>query len=149
MVSCVSPEDPLAVRAATLQATVTTLAESVGTLTKSLDGLESRTSRGERGLRLTIVGLCVDVLLSVVVLGLGGFLYASNSDVKNTQAQLEAQHQQDTVLRHDALCPLYSLLIGFYNPASRDKFPQGPAAYDRGFTVLRNGAAALNCPQSP
>jgi hypothetical protein len=145
----VSPEDPLAIRAATLQATVSALTESVDTLIKSTDKLETRTSRGERGLRLTIIGLCVDVLLSVIVLGLGGFLYASNSDVKDTQAQLEAQHQQDTVLRHDALCPLYSLLIGFYNPASRDKFPQGPDAYDRGFTVLRNGASALNCPQSP
>lgn len=143
------PEDPLSSRAAQLSETVSSLSKSVSGLSLSLEGVEARTTRGERGLRLTILGLALDVVLSIVVLIMGGLLYASNADVKETQAKLEAQNEQAITLRHDALCPLYSLFLGFYSPAAREKFPQGPEAYDHGFDVLRKGARALRCPQSP
>jgi hypothetical protein len=110
------------------------LAEDSGNQFVSL-AKRARTNR--RMIQVVAVSVALDILLSVVI-GLGW----------NTLHDLT--HRLDvsqTTTRQRTLCPLYGLFLASENPRSRAVYPQGPAAYDAAFQVIRDGYAALDCGQ--
>lgn len=91
-----------------------------------------------------------------VVLGLAAALgwvvvqvrHNENANAANQAATAALAHRLDvaqTTTRQKTLCPLYSVLLGAENPKARAVFPQGPAAYDHVFEVIKEGYDALEC----
>lgn len=62
--------------------------------------------------------------------------------------RLEGAIRGQDQLRADVLCPLYGLILGGYDPDSRDPDGTKPDArrkYEETFVVIREGYAALGC----
>lgn len=113
------------------------LADRVSALSTAVDKLDRRTGRSEKTVALVVFGLLLDLALSLTV-GIVLFqLNAANNEIRATQAR-EAQTRQE------ALCPLYGLILGSYNPNSR---PEGEARdkYVQQFDIMRTAYAALDC----
>lgn len=108
----------LATSAAALQRTVAELNDSIGSLGR-------RTDRSERIIALTVLGLILDVLLTFIAVWL---VYGQ------------------TVVggRIDAVCPLYGLVVGAYNPNSRSP-GHDRDTYNQAYDLLRKGYAELKC----
>ena len=113
------------------------LADTVGVLAGAVDNLNARTNRTERTTILVALGLAIDLVLSIAV----AVLVWSQISV-STDLQVAIARESST--RQDALCPLYGLLLGSYNPESR---AAGPARdqYNQAFVTLRNGYDSLDC----
>jgi hypothetical protein len=101
------------------------LARNVAALNASIDGLHRRTARSERVIALTIIGLCLDLALTLIA----AFLVWT---------------QFDTTSRVDAVCPLYAVIIGSYNPDTRAA-GEARDSYNQAFDIMRDGYARLKC----
>lgn len=113
------------------------LTENIAQLKLSVEQLDRRTGRSERITLGVTLGLLLDLILSVAVAFILGAQY-------NTNDQLQFAVDREAKTREEALCPLYALLVGSYNPSSR---AEGPArdAYIEAFKHLRTAHAALDC----
>jgi len=113
------------------------LADRVGALSDAVEHLDRRTNRGERAVIWMAAGLGLVLILSIIV-GIG-FIQLRDNTVTVTDIQAREEHT-----RQDALCPLYSLILGSYRPESR---PEGDArqTYIDQFKVMRQAYAALDC----
>jgi hypothetical protein len=120
-----------------LTAQARVLADRVGGLSDAVEQLDRRTNRGEKVVIGVIVGLTLDLILSIVVGVVLIQLQGTTQIVSETQAR-EARTRQDS------LCPLYRLILGTYNPDSR---PEGDArqTYIDQFKIMREAYAALDC----
>ena len=116
------------------------LADTVGVLAEAVDNLNRRTNKTEKTTILVALGLAVDLVLSIAVAVLVWSQITVSSD-------LQAAIARETSTRQDALCPLYGLLLGSYNPTSR---AEGPARdqYNEAFQVMRAAYNSLDC-ESP
>jgi hypothetical protein len=113
------------------------------------DATEKQTTRTKRITWVLVVSVLVDVVLSV-----GAYFlvvqvrHNENANAATQRATSALTHRLDvaqTATRQKTLCPLYGVLLGAQNPKARAVFPQGPAAYDHVFAVIREGYAALGC----
>jgi len=112
-------------RRAELSANAVTLARSVATLNDSINGLMRRTARSERAIAMTVIGLLLDVALTVVAAYLVWGQYATQNRV-------------------DSVCPLYGYILGSYNPSTRNAGPDRDA-YNESFSEMRAGYINLQC----
>jgi hypothetical protein len=117
------------------------LAERVGGLISAVEQLHRRTNRAERVQKYVVFGLLLDLVLSVAV----AFVVANQF---NASYDLRAAVEREATTRNQGICPLYSLIIGGYNPDSR---PAGPArdSYVQAFKTINNAYTALECKQPP
>jgi len=120
------------------------LAAAVAQLNTSVQGLAQRTGRSEadigrskRAIRWTVVGVCLDIVLTIVA----ALLF---NDQRATSARLDAQQQQITRVQREVLCPLYALFLASYDPQS-PQAKAAPAKYAASFKTIREGAAVLEC----
>lgn len=113
------------------------LTDIVGKLAIAVDQLRPRMAKTERNTVLVAFGLALDLILSIAVAVLISNLFGING-------QLQTAIVRESTTREQALCPLYGLLLGSYNPSSR---AEGPArdAYNRTFVTLRDGYVSLDC----
>lgn len=120
-----------------LTAETAALSDKVGALALSTEQLDRRASRSEKIVAGVILGLLLDLILSVAVAIVLGQQAATND-------RLQTAIQRETQTRQEVLCPLYSLIVGAYNPNSR---PPGPARdeYVRNFKVIVDSYPKLNC----
>jgi flagellar basal body-associated protein FliL len=120
-------ESELSRRASELGRTVADLGDSIAELTARTEGAEERQRRSRKILQVVVVGVVLNIGLSVLV-----FLTFRN----------EGQ------LRSEVLCPLYQIMQGSHDPAARESMtPEQQAKYDDAFAVIRQGAAVLGCPE--
>jgi hypothetical protein len=114
----------------TLAVQAKALADTVGVLAKAVDQLDKRATKGERINVWVSLGLAVDLVLSIavalVVSGLVGVIDRERST------------------RQDAMCPLYSLLLGSYNPSSRAEGGDRDT-YNQVFITLQRSYDSLDC----
>lgn len=113
------------------------LADTVGVLAEAVDNLNRRTNKTERNTILVALGLGVDLVLSIAV----AVLVTSQISVAG---DLQSAIARETSTRQDALCPLYGLLLGSYNPTSR---AEGAARdqYNKAFQVMQAAYNSLDC----
>jgi hypothetical protein len=113
------------------------LADRVGALSDAVEHLDQRTNRGEKAVIGVVAGLVLSVALSVIV----GIVLVKQQTITD---QISVTQEREAHTRQDALCPLYSLILGSYNPNSR---PEGDArqAYIDQFKVMRQAYDALDC----
>lgn len=109
---------------------VTDLAQEVTGLSKAATLLARRTGRNETTVRLAIVGLAIDVLLSIGALFLVHSYATQNAQLKGSI------HEQ---------CSLYGLLIPSYRETSKATSPLGPQGYDDAFRKIQISADNLGC----
>ena len=109
------------------------LDDDVKKLTDEVHRLNDRADRTDRDKRWLIVGL----LLVVGLVALAAFTAF--------RAQRTADEQE--LLRAQVLCPVYSVYLGSYNPATRDKNPdpQARQKYEDVFAKLRHGWEVMQC----
>lgn len=125
-------EAELSGRADSLARAVVDLNESINELMARTEQSADQIRRSRRTVRLTVAGLILDVVLTAVM----AFLL-------NRERQLS--DMQQTVTR-DVLCPLYSLLVGSYDPKRREAMIRDQQIkYDDAFAVIRQGSRALGC----
>src|SRR6266702_1764330 len=117
-----------------LASTAGELAQEVKTLTTEVVALRKRSFSNRKLIRWTIVGLILDITLTLVV-GVLFHLVQSNSN-----------HIQDvqTKVGNQVLCPLYSIFLQSYNPNSAAA-KANPQTYEAQFTVIRNSYKILDC----
>lgn len=91
----------------------------------------------------------LDILLSVsMILVVVQVRHNEDSNATNQRVTAALAHRLDvaqTTTRQKTLCPLYAVLKAAENPKARAVFPQGPAAYDHVFAVIKEGYSALGC----
>lgn len=122
---------------ATLTSQAKALADTVEKCIVAIDGLDRRSTRNERVVVATVFGLALDVVLSILVAFLVSNLFGVNG-------QLQAAIAREAVVRQQALCPLYGLLLGSYNPTSRAE-GKDRDSYNAAFVTLRDGYNVLDC----
>lgn len=113
------------------------LADTVGALALAVDQLDRRTNRSERMTIAVAFGLVIDLILSIAVALLIGNLFTLNG-------QLQTAVAREATTRQQAICPLYALLLGSYNPSSRAEGADRDA-YNKVFITLRDGYESLDC----
>ena len=109
------------------------LDDDVQKLTQEVHRLNDRADRTDRDKRWLIVGL----LLVVALVALVAFVAVRAQQNTNEQEQL----------RNGVLCPLYSVFLGAYDPATRDKNPdpQARQKYEDAYAKIRNGWEVMGC----
>ena len=117
-----------------LASTAGELAQEVKTLTTEVVALRKRSFSNRKLIRWTIVGLILDITLTLVV-GVLFHLVQSNSN---------HIHDVQTKVCNQVLCPLYSIFLQSYNPksAAAKAIPQ---TYEAQFKVIRNSYKILDC----
>ena len=102
-------------------------------LTGEVHRLNDRADRTDRDKKWLVVGL----LLVVGLVALLAFVAV--------RAQQTATEQEQ--LRNGVLCPLYSVFLGSYDPATRDKNPDPRARekYEDAFVKIRHGWDVMGC----
>jgi hypothetical protein len=113
------------------------LADKVSALALSVDQLDRRTSRSEKITVGVVLGLLLDLVLSVAVAVVLTQLFVTND-------RLEASIQREGQTRQEVLCPLYELIVSTFNPESR---PPGPARdqYVQSMQVIIDSYPRLDC----
>jgi hypothetical protein len=113
-----------------LAARANALAEKVGELSLAVAQIGRRTDRSEKLTLAVGLGLALDLVLSAIV----AFALHSLYEVKD----------REDATRQQALCPLYSLILGSYAPNTR---PAGEERdkYEAAFVEMGNAYASLNC----
>jgi hypothetical protein len=113
------------------------LADRVGALSHAVEKLDQRTNRSERAVVGVVLGLALTIMVAIA-LGIAFIQLSRNSEIL---AEAEARELRT---REGALCPLYSLILGSYNPESR---PEGEARqkYIDQFVVMRAAYDVLDC----
>lgn len=109
------------------------LIESVTRLRQAVESLVTRAEKSEK----RIAGIIAAVAIDLVFTAGFAFLYWQGS---TTQEQLNGTRVQ-------VLCPLYSVLLGAYNPSSRAP-GLSRQTYENVFAQLRASYAYLEC-QTP
>lgn len=117
------------------------LSDNIGILSLAVTQLDRRTNRTERIQGWVVFGLILDLLLSVAV----SFVVAAQF---STNATLQGAIDREARTRQEALCPLYSLLVGSYNPNSRTEGTDRDQ-YNFVFDQLRSGYESLDCKLQP
>ena len=120
-----------------LKALAKELTEKVSALALAVEQLDRRSARSDRIMAGVVLGLLINLVLVVGFAILVAGLFEAN-------ARIEAAVARESQTRQDALCPLYSLIIGSYNPNSR---PEGEARqrYEQAFVTLRAAYESLDC----
>jgi hypothetical protein len=120
------------------------LGRKVDRLTETLKELGERQTRTERLSTRTAVA----AVIAIAILA-GGSWLGYRQVVTSGQLSMVVGEQQQTAedqrrVTEDALCPVFALLIGGYDPSSR---PEGPAReqYERTFQTFRTSYDALRC----
>ena len=116
-------DDGLSARAERLAAKVEGLTMQVGQLNR----------RAEEADRRGVRAIYALVVLGVILLVLGTVVWQQ----QRTAGRLEQVVQQ-------SICPLYGLILGSYDPATREEGDKR-RRYEDGFVVMRGAAAALTC----
>lgn len=117
------------------------LGDRVASLTLAVDQLHRRTDRTERVQAFVVFGLLLNLLLCVAVA-----LVVVNQI--SASADLRAAIQREEVTRNQGVCPIYSLLLGSFNPTSRAEGPDRDA-YIKIFKSIDASYRALECKQAP
>lgn len=112
------------------------LADEVGKLRIATDSLTRRTLRSEKVIAITVVGLVLDIMLSLAVMW-AYHVQAEQSD------QLAANQEQARKVRDDALCPLFSLILGTYDPTTRP--PAARKSYEDAYNQMHTIYTNLAC----
>lgn len=133
------PADP-SPQARTLAWQARVLTDRVVALNESVERLDARANRSARVLAVAVVGVVLGLILSVAVA-------VTLSAQGRTDARLEAEIAEQARIRSDALCPLYALLVGSYNPGSRAE-GEDRRTYEDAFVTLRAAYTALGCAAS-
>lgn len=122
-----------------LTAQAKVLADRVGALSVAVEKLDERSTRNER----IAVGVMAGLVLCLILTSAVVFVLVQLQD---NNRRIEAVIDRELQTRQDALCPLYSLILGNYNPESR---PEGEARdrYNEQFEVMRGAYQALDCQQ--
>lgn len=110
------------------------LSNNVSGLAMSVDHLDRRTKRSERVLQMTVFGLALDFVLSLLV---AFALLNANQAVR-----------QGEVTRSEVLCPLYARFLGNYAPETRNPGPDRDN-YIENFHVIQQGYGILHCTNEP
>lgn len=113
------------------------LADRVGGLSTAVEQLDRRTNRSEKIVFGVILGLILDLVLSVIV----GFVLL---ELQANSEAVAATQEREIHTRQDSLCPLYSLILGTYNPNTRAEGADRQAYIDQ-FKVMRQAYDALDC----
>jgi hypothetical protein len=118
---------------------VDALGEGITQLSVGVDQLAQRTSRAERVVALVVIGMALVLILAVAT----GWSLLQQSTINDG---LQKAIGRESQTREEGLCPLYSVIIGAYNPNSR---PAGPArdTYNQWFDTMRAAYASLDCKQ--
>lgn len=123
--------------ARTLAEQAQVLSEQVQDLAVSTTRLANRTTRAERVTAIVVIGLILDIILSVAV----GFALLGQVQ---TNTALQAAVDREAQTRQVALCPVYGLVLGGYNPNSRAAGPDRDA-YIASFKVMTKAYESLDC----
>lgn len=113
------------------------LADRVGGLSLAVEQLDKRTNRSERITIGVVFGLALDLVLSIAVA-----IVLSNQ--VSTNARLQGAIDREQLTRQEAVCPLYSLLLGSYRPESRAPGVDRDQ-YNATFDVMRKARDTLEC----
>lgn len=106
------------------------LTAAVDGLRESIESLLKRTRRSEKVIASIVVTIIMDLIFT------GGFIFLFYSQNRTADAL------DDT--RSQVLCPLYSTILGSYNPDSR-RPGQDRTTYENVFSQIRAGYEHLNC----
>ena len=103
----------------------------------------AQASRTNRRLIIALaISFALDIALTItMVIGVASIKHNSERIGAVTRRLDIAQ----TTGRTAVLCPLYKLFLDSQSPRARAAYPQGPAAYDRAFKVIRDGYNTLDC----
>ncbi|WP_030777380.1 hypothetical protein [Streptomyces sp. NRRL S-920] len=134
----ITPLDRLASAASALLEELEALGQDAG---RQFTALAKRSQRNRRMIRIVVVSLVLDVLLTAAV-GFGLFQVDSNADRIDDLTQRLDVAQSET--RRKAFCPLYEIFLGSKSEQGR-KAAADPKAYDRAFDVIESGYRALDC----
>jgi hypothetical protein len=88
-----------------------------------------------------ILGGCLDVILTVVLIFVGTGVASNTSRIDALTHRLDADN---TVQRRRALCPLYGVFKDSKSARGRAAAPD-PAKYDHAFEVIDEGYKVLGC----
>ncbi len=113
------------------------LADSVDGLNLAVKQLERRTTKNTKIVTLTVLGLLLDLVLSVIV----AFTLFNVISTANT---LQGTIAEQDHIRTRVLCPLYGLFLGSYRPESRPA-GQDRQEYEVAFASLRTEYNELSC----
>lgn len=127
-----------------LKAKLGDLLVKVDTLTKAAEHLTPRVDEMERTGRRARAALWILGVFVVVLAALGAALGKVIVDQRDTTEQLTQVVQDQDRTTQQALCPVFALLLGNYNPESR---PEGAArdAYNQQFSLFSASYQALEC----
>lgn len=117
------------------------LTEKMGVLTDAVLELDRRSNRNQRVVIGVVFGLLVDLVLSVAVV-------LTLASLVSTNDRVQAAIDREAATREQALCPLYSLIVGSYNPGSRAEGPDREQ-YEKTFVAMRAAYDSLDCPGGP
>jgi hypothetical protein len=104
--------------------------------------LTRRARSNRRMIWAVAASVLLDIALSVV---LGISLIQLSGNAHRISQLTDRLDTAQTTTRQKTLCPLYGLFLASENPKSRAAYPQGPAAYDKAYQVIKDGYAALSC----
>lgn len=113
------------------------LASNLSALSKAVEKLDTRSNRNEKITFVAVIGLVLDLILSVIVA-----IVLSNQ--VSTAGSLQATIDREAQTRQQALCPVYGLVLGGYNPNSRAAGPDRDA-YIQSFKVMTDAYDTLDC----
>lgn len=114
----------------------TELAEHVGKLRIAIDSLARRAGRSEKVLMITVIGLVLDIFLSVAVMWAYHIQHEQSDQLAANQAQQEK-------IRNEAVCPMFALFLGSYSPESRP--PEARKSYESAYRQMRTIYTNLAC----
>lgn len=117
------------------------LGDRVASLTLAVDQLDRRTVRNERIQMWVVFGLLLDLVLSIAVALVVANQFSAAADIK-------AAVEREATTRNQGVCPVYALLVGGYNPASRAEGADRDA-YIQTYKTIRDAYTALECKQAP
>lgn len=127
-----APDDPLT--AAEFAHPPTPLALQARTLANDVVGLRKAADRLRRIVGWLIAATTTAIILAVVAVIILYFQSVTTKQLADQQTQINAQQRNADVIRRQALCPVFDLVLA-----------AGPGAYDTFFTAIANGATALRC----
>lgn len=108
------------------------LTSAVKLLTKELQTLRKRSARQAVGLIAAVVGVLLDISLTVIIV----VLYNDQASTRDAQGQI----------RREALCPLFSVALNSFSPQRRATLtPEQQIQFDDALVKLTHGAEVLGC----
>jgi len=116
-------------------------AASVQALSDSVRNLARYGQRTRRLISWTIIGLVLDLTLTIVV----GVLF---NNQQGTSRRIERNAENIRLVQqrtgNEVLCPLYGLFLASFDPTSAAA-RKDPAKYEASFRVIRTGYQVLGC----